>query len=442
MKRQWDRLLFFACLAFLSIVIAFGAGMYVADRHKFPYFQVRIATIAAICNYGLEFASVFFKEKHKKYPFVWASTRETTTGVVIHDPSRTFRGYTLITDNDTSARLIDMQGNVIHQWCKPFSEVWPQPKHVEPLIDPVPRELIYWQRAFLFPNGDLIAIYAGPFAPYGAGIARLNARSGLIWKADINAHHDLAVAEDGRIITLTHKYNYEQGRPRIDDTIVVLSPDGTVLNQAPIYEVVKKSPYYYLIPDAPYGDYLHTNNIELLTSDKASGFPFLKAGDILLSHREAVGITVVDAETMTVKWALTGVASSVHDADYLENGRIVFFENKAYRQGSQVLEWDCTRNQPGWRFTPADYAGYFAQSGIYPQSQDGFFSYIGGRQQKLPNGNYLIVETTGGTVFEVTPEKEVVWKYVSTHFDGESIGMVYDAQRYAPDDLPFILNHP
>ena len=371
-REKWDRLLFFACLFFLSIVIAFGAGMYVADRHKFPYFQIRAATISAICNYGLEFAALAYKEKYKKYPFVWASTKEKISGVVVYEPAKTFTGYTLITDNDTSAKLVDMQGQVVHHWSKPFFEVWPHPEHVKPFIEPVPKELIYWQKVFLFPNGDLIAIYAGPFSPYGAGMVKLNAQSELIWKADINAHHDLAVAEDGRIFTLTHQYNYTRGRPRIDDFIVILSPDGKVLRQVPMYEAIKKSPYYYLISDAPYGDYLHTNNIELLTADKAAGFPFLKVGDILLSYREAVGIAVVDADTFTVKWALTGVASSVHDADFLDNGRIVFFENKAYRQGSQILEWDCKLNKPGWRFTPADYADYFARSGEYAQLDDTF----------------------------------------------------------------------
>lgn len=435
LKKRWDLFLFFTCLFFLSAVAAFGVGFYVADQHKFPYFQIRTAAISAISNYGLEFASLFFTEKYKKYPFVWAGTKEKNTGVVFQRPSETYQGYTLIANNDTSASLIDMPGNVIHEWHKSFFEVWPQPKHVTPLIDPVPQELIYWQRVFLFPNGDLIAIYAGPFVPYGSGVVKINAQSEIVWKADINAHHDLTVAGDGRIFILTHKYNYDNDRPRIDDYITILSPDGKVLKEISIYKAIKASPYYYLISDVPYGDYIHTNNIELLTPDKAAGFPFLKVGDILLSHREAVGITVIDADTLQVKWALTGVASSVHDADFLENGRIVFFENKAYKQGSQILEWDCLLNNPHWQFTPADYLSGFGQC---PPADDVFSSVIVGRQQKLPNGNYLVVESSGGTIFEVTPGKKVVWKYVSTKFDGESIGILYDAERYSADYLTFL----
>ena len=33
--------------------------------------------------------------------------------------------------------------------------------------------------------------------------------------------------------------------------------------------------------------------------------------------------------------------------------------------------------------------------------------------QRLPNGNTLICSGINGTVFEVTPEKEMVWKYVN-----------------------------
>ena len=434
LKRRWEVVLFVVSFFFLSLVLAFGTGFYVADRHKFPYFHIRIATLAAVCNYGLEISTRLFEKKHKKYPFVWAVTREKTTGTVVYEPAATYDGYTLIADNDTSARLIDMRGTVVHQWRKPFSEVWPRPEHVRPLIEPVPEALIYWQRVFLFPNGDLLAIYAGPFAPYGAGLVKLNARSELLWKADINAHHDLAVADDGRIYVLTHQYAYDQGRPRTDDDITILSSDGRVLEKISVFRAIKDSPYYNLISDAPYGDYLHTNNLELLTPDKAAGFPFLNPGDILLSHREAIGVTIIDARTARVKWALTGVATSIHDADFGPDGGIVFFENKAYKQGSQILEWDCRRHQPRWRFTPADYFYGFGS----PPAEDAFSSPIGGRQQRLPNGNYLVVETCGGSLFEVTPEKKVVWKYVSTNFDGESIGLLYDAERYSPTDLTFL----
>ncbi|MFO8049161.1 MAG: arylsulfotransferase family protein, partial [Desulfosudaceae bacterium] len=69
---------------------------------------------------------------------------------------------------------------------------------------------------------------------------------------------------------------------------------------------------------------------------------------------------------------------------------------------------------------------------------DSFVSLTCGSQQRLPNGNYLVTESNGGTIYEVTPDKEVVWKYVNTMFDGESIGGVYGAMRFTSDELPFL----
>ena len=47
-----------------------------------------------------------------------------------------------------------------------------------------------------------------------------------------------------------------------------------------------------------------------------------------------------------------------------------------------------------------------------PKTSDFYSSYISGCQ-RLPNGNTLICSGANGTVFEVTPSKEIVWKYIN-----------------------------
>ncbi len=47
-----------------------------------------------------------------------------------------------------------------------------------------------------------------------------------------------------------------------------------------------------------------------------------------------------------------------------------------------------------------------------PKKSDFYSSFISGAQ-RLANGNTLICSGANGTVFEVTPEKEIVWKYVN-----------------------------
>lgn len=66
--------------------------------------------------------------------------------------------------------------------------------------------------------------------------------------------------------------------------------------------------------------------------------------------------------------------------------------------------------------------------------------------QRLPNGNTMIVDGTGGRFLEVTPEGEIVWDYVNGFLGSMpaneffSPTSVFQAQRYAPD-YPGLLVH-
>src|SRR5262249_51320336 len=42
-----------------------------------------------------------------------------------------------------------------------------------------------------------------------------------------------------------------------------------------------------------------------------------------------------------------------------------------------------------------------------------FFSMMISGAERLPNGNTLICSGANGTIFEVTPDKQMVWKYVN-----------------------------
>ncbi len=58
-----------------------------------------------------------------------------------------------------------------------------------------------------------------------------------------------------------------------------------------------------------------------------------------------------------------------------------------------------------------------------------FLSQYQGLAQRLPNGNTLICESSTGRLFEVTPQKEIVWEYVSSQSGGWN-------QRYSYDWCP------
>lgn len=440
-KKRAERVIFWVSCACLGLTLAYGFGLLSAGLKIAPYYKVRSAFIAAFETYSFSLRQLVCTQKHAKYPLFWYPTNESVSGVVINRQGETFTGLTFFCDNACSAYLIDMAGNVVHQWHKDFYDVWPHPEHVTSYALPFCDDMVTWLKAYLYPaDGSILAIYHGSFTPYGAGIIKLDASSNLVWAVPINAHHDLDVGPDGKIYVLSQQYHgRDAGKPCIDDYLTILGPDGKILKEISVLAAFRKSPYRALIPTDIYGDYFHTNSVELLTADHAGGFPFLACGDILLSHRCLGLITVLDKDTFSVKWALAGISKNIHDPDFLSDGRIACFNDLLQYDngivGSRIVEWDCINHKPVWQFTPIDFINGMTSSRLYT---DSFFSRHAGSQQRLANGNYLVSECTGGTLYEIGRDKELVWKYVNPKFDGVSIGGVYGAKRYAREDLPFL----
>src|SRR5262249_31828963 len=67
-----------------------------------------------------------------------------------------------------------------------------------------------------------------------------------------------------------------------------------------------------------------------------------------------------------------------------------------------------------------------AQWTYHAPNKTDFYSWVISGAHRLPNGNTIVCEGMRGTIFEVTPDKELVWKYkyqakaVSTSFTGPS----------------------
>jgi hypothetical protein len=74
-------------------------------------------------------------------------------------------------------------------------------------------------------------------------------------------------------------------------------------------------------------------------------------------------------------------------------------------------------SSPGKPFGPEKAVWSYAA----PKKTDFYAPFISGAQ-RLPNGNTLICSGTNGTLFEVTPKDEVVWKYVNPTRGGFPFG--------------------
>src|SRR5262249_3866838 len=64
--------------------------------------------------------------------------------------------------------------------------------------------------------------------------------------------------------------------------------------------------------------------------------------------------------------------------------------------------------KPGKAYGPDGPAWSYAA----PKKTD-FFSFFISGAERLPNGNTLICSGANGTLFEVTPRGETVWKYIN-----------------------------
>ena len=66
-----------------------------------------------------------------------------------------------------------------------------------------------------------------------------------------------------------------------------------------------------------------------------------------------------------------------------------------------------------------------------------FFSDYVSSAQRLPNGNTLIDEGAVGRIFEVTPDGEIVWEYISPYWGKQmNINMIYRAYRVPYEWVP------
>jgi len=355
-------------------------------------------------------------------------------GVFKYDSKKVFDGLTFFTFGlDHKALLISMDGKIVHQWHMPFSSVWPDPPHI---TSPVVDGLINMSAPYLYPNGDVLAIYATDRdTPYGYGLVKIDKNSNVIWKYEGRVHHDVDVGRDGKIYLLTHEMIKEKipglniSPPIMDDFVVVLSPDGRELGKVSITEGFYNSEFKDVLKNVKGWEPWHANNVEVLDDNIADKFPFLTKGCVLVSLKSATAIAAIDLFKKKVIWAIRGPWIGQHDPDFLENGNMLIFDNKGhFSKGgrSRIVEFDPETMETIWEYTGDN---------VNP-----FFSAIRSTQQRLPNGNTLITESDNGRIFEVTRAREIVWDYRSPYrapHDNRLVAVVMRAQRFDRDYFEF-----
>jgi len=349
-------------------------------------------------------------------------------GVSQHDPQRTAAGLNLVTSgHGPVALLLDMDGEVVHEWRADFAQVFPN--HPKPGHGKEPRQN-YWRDARLFPNGDIVVIWEL------LGLFKLDRDSRLLWAVPEPAHHELQLAESGEIVHLQAERRMIQGiaeKRAIEDFIVVRDGGGKEIRRVAMSDALRNVSWPrlrkefwvrakergYRLNEKNRHDPFHTNSLWLLTPAEAArlGDSF-RAGDALVSMAMLDTIAIFDIEKGVTRWSQQGPFGMQHGPRPTLDGGIVLFNNFLTAARSSVLTLD-----PRSRRVLREYTG--------PKSKP-LFSRRSGRIQVLPNGNTLVVETEGGRALEITSQGETVWEFRTPFRSGDAgdkVASLYSLER-------------
>lgn len=347
--------------------------------------------------------------------------------VTVYDPERASDGYNVLTSGHApGVYMIDMEGSIVHEWYTEEATdygLWPEAQNEEIDFD-------FWRRAYLYENGDLLAIISG------GGVIKVDWESNLLWTSDYcSAHHDLDVDDDGNIyvigrkVHINEKYNPEEYIS--EDYLFILDSLGNNIDSMSILDLVAESPFAPTLRRSAIrnclkiymgrgdditmltmedliltGDILHCNSVAYIREgqlpDNYDG-P-LREGTVLLSIRTTDLVCAVDLENRSIYWGESDLWHRQHEPVVLPNGNMLIFDNLGMVNASTVLEFDPETNEIEW-FYKGDEDNPFYSPGI-------------GSCQRLANGNTLITESMFGRAFEVTREKEIVWEYYSPYRAG------------------------
>lgn len=332
-------------------------------------------------------------------------------GVTTYDPTRAFKGINIYNSRNLSkAHLIDMLGNIIHTWSADSDDDEG------------------WQHVEICENGDLLAIVKDKL------LIRLDWNSQWKWMIKMRFHHDIAVAENGEIYSIIREDDvvFHDGLevPILNDSILVMSPDGLIKRKIPLFQIFKedvppsrlieihrwvsdpknqeeiakrKENLGFLLTNLDPANILHTNTVEVIDRDIDG---LCRKGDLLICCLKLDLIAVIDMEDEAIIWKWgPGELDRPHHPTLLENGHILLFDNGVERRYSRLVELDPLKKEVAWEYSA--------------NPPENFFSLSRGSSQRLPNGNTLITESDRGRVFEVTPSGDVVWEFFNPEIDEE-----------------------
>ena len=349
------------------------------------------------------------------------------TGTTIYYPEQAYGSYILVSDHNNvgnhpdaavraqgvvpdDVRLIDMNGNVVHAW------------QVEPYFN---------KRSRLLPNGNLVTV------GNNRRIIEYDWDGNIVWTHEgIGSVNDMRVLANGNKLLVAHDPMPAEFQQRVSDQPATQwwgernRGSEEAQQSADLYEVNTEGEvvwewhaYNHLdlnrwSPATPEGDWLHVNSMAPLPENKwyDAGDERFKPGNILLNARNINTMYIIDKNSKQVVWEGThnysGGMSHSHEPEMIEKGmpgagNIILFDNglfttnRVHTGQTYVIKMNPVTRDVVWVYETEGYANIK------------FFSKTMGSQKRLPNGNTFIAEDNTGRLFQVKPDKSIVWEYVN-----------------------------
>ncbi len=329
---------------------------------------------------------------------------EPGDGLRICNRAKAAPGYVLYSpDHSNKFLLIDMDGQIVHEWPAWTSHF-----------------------GYMLPNGHLLL--DTQFSPdRESGIVELDWQGRILAFTPCLVHHDFQLLENGNLIAVCHRViECERIGPGeiVTSHIIEMKRSGEIVwqwkSEEHLDELERLGGIAFPRNEK---DWIHTNTVQVLPETPSSRDPRFKAGNVIISHRNLDSAVVIDRPSGEIVWVWgPGTLSRQHATIVLPNGRMLCFDNGTQRKWSAVWEVDPLTDKIVW-----SYEG---------RPRESFFASALSNAQRLLNGNTFICSGSPpdtGRLFEVTPEGEIVWEFqnpYAEYAEGEKI--VYRAYKYPP----------
>lgn len=340
-------------------------------------------------------------------------------GLTLHQRGKATPGFTLYSPLWRPVTyLLDMEGKIVHQWNLSGNP---------------------GGYARLLPNGNLLAAQTiesdqGPPFKGGASgglLQELDWDGNVVWEhVDYWQHHDFRRLKNGNTLYAAWEMMPPEAAAKVrggvpgtelpqgivNDCLREVNPAGEIVWQWSTHNGmdVEKYPIQVLCPRRVFA-WINT-------------CAELDNGDILISLRQINTVAIIDKKTKKFRWEKRDDEwGHQHDVQQLPNGNMMLYANgqntTAPHSHSYITEFKQDTGEIVWEYRD-DPRTYF------------YSPHISG-SERLPSGNTLICEGSFGRIFEVTPEKEIVWEFINPDFDlmfmGDHVNWVFRAFRYSED---------